>query len=135
MTPWMLLVALLLLLTGVLIGFLLTRWRWNMALQMADRAREWDRTAIAVRKDVAKQIRSIDKLDYTVGTLAVLIKAHLKVTTPETLRGAIARMVGEDRPSEPTNATSGWDTPIPPFESPGLSKSGTRSAASGPKPS
>lgn len=135
MTPWMLLVALLLLLAGVLIGFLLTRWRWTMALQMADRAREWDRTAISVRKDVAKQIRSIDKVDYTMGTLAQLLRAHLKVTTPESLRGVIAKMVGEDRPTEPAGATAGWDTPIPPFEHPGLGKNETRRAASGPTPS
>ena len=99
---------------GLALGVALTWWRWRMSLTLEERTRDWRLTAETTSKMVSHTHDYLTKLDETVGTLAVLVRTHLKMTTPEPLRGALARQVGEEMPEKPK---AGWETPLPRFES------------------
>ena len=102
-------------LIGLGIGLGITWWRWKMALQVLDRAREWRQSARRMHLEVRKQRRYAIRIDETMARLATLIRTQIKITTPEHLRSTLAKMVGESPPEKPP-AEAGWDKPIPAFE-------------------
>jgi hypothetical protein len=99
-------------LIGVATGTAMTWWRWKASLEILDRSTEWRTAATEIATETRSQKAYIEKLDETVGRLADFVRVQIKVTTPEHLRGAVAKMVGETPQEKPQ---SGWDTPIPPF--------------------
>ena len=109
-------------LMGVALGVAMTWWRWRTSLEILDRSTEWRTVASEVKVEIESQKRYAEAIDLTVGRLADYVRAHIRITTPEHMRGVIAKMVGETSPEPPK---AGWDEPLPKFEE-GISRQSRR---------